>query len=419
MQLNNFSKEKIIPIIIIFISFLLIYKVSYGSVIFLVVFFYLFLLYKGSKTKNKLYFILILAFTVRLLFILLDYFYGLVPYSWDTSTFHQTAILIKNNILNFRYIFFNIGESLSVKSYSFFVSIIYLIFGSYEINIRVINAFMGIYIAKKAYDITLIAGLKKSAAKWVLYLLSFWPSFILYTSINMRDPLIILLTLNLIKSFFLVKKQKINIVFIILDLIFIFYLRVQNLPLFILIFIFYFFIKKLFDQKMIYKVIAIILILISFLSLFYIINYNIIDFLNINYIKNEMEGRTRGGSAYLEWIDYNSIFDVIRFLPLRMVYFLFGPFLWDLKINNLMILFSFFEAFIFLFLFIFGFKNIFNKRNLYNDKLLFLIIFLFIGAAGYASITANYGTAIRHKMTFMIIIFILISQSLAKYKIKF
>jgi hypothetical protein len=325
----------------------------------------------------------------------------------------------KNNILAFRPIFYNISESTSVKSYSLFVSLVYLFFGSLEINIRIINAFIGIYIAKKAYDITLISGLNKNAANWVLYLLSFWPSFILYTSINMRDPLIIFLTLNLIKRFFLLSKQKIvNTTILALNLFFITYLRKQNLPLLILIFISYFIFKKIIKKNSFYKILAFILLIIFIIGVFYVINTNMFNYLSFKYIENEMEGRTRGGSAYLEWINYNSFFDILRFLPLRIAYFLFGPFVWDLKINSVFILFSFIESFIFLGLFIFGFKNILDKRNLYNNKLLFLLIFLVIGSAGYASITANYGTAIRHKMTFMVIMFIFISQSLAKYRIK-
>ena len=63
-------------------------------------------------------------------------------------------------------------------------------------------------------------------------------------------------------------------------------------------------------------------------------------------------------------------------------------------------------------------KGLFNRDNLYNSRLLFLLNFLIIGVAGYASITANYGTAIRHKMTFMILIFIFISRSFSRYKLK-
>lgn len=416
MKLDKSNKILFVILIIFILIIFFLYQTSLGSGLVLLLLFYSYLIYKVAKTGKKLYVFLILAFTIRVIFILLDNFYGLVPYGWDTGKFHGTALLIKDNILAFRPIFFNIAESFSVKSYSFLVSIIYLILGSHEITIRIINAFIGVYIAKQAYQIALIAKLNKNSANWLMILIGIWPSFILYTSINMRDPLIILLTLDLIKRFFLMNQSKlINSLIFLVDLSFIYYLRKQNIYLFAIIILFYLFAKKFIYSRVKYKIISLIIFLGAIL---YLIHSKISPTLNLNYIISEMELRTRGGAAYLEWMDYRSVIDIIKFIPLRAVYFLFGPFIWDLSVKNIFMLFAFIESFIFLILFILGIKGLFDKKNLYNERLLFLLTFLVIGVAGYASITANYGTAIRHKMTFMIIIFIFISKSFSRYKLK-
>lgn len=419
MKLDKSNKILfVIFMIFILITFLL-YQTSLGSGLILLLLFYFYFFYKTAKTKKKIYLFLILAFTIRVIFILLDNFYGLVPYEWDTGQFHNTAILIKNNILNFRSIFYNINESISVKSYSFFVSIIYIIFGSHEITIRIVNAFIGVYIAKQAYNIALMVSLNKNSAFWVFNLVAFWPSFVLYTSINMRDSLIIFLTLDLIiRIFMFMKRKKFNLFLILFDFYFIYNLRKQNLFLFVLIILSYYIVNNFLKSNNKFKFYYLILVICFFTGIIYLIQLNILPFLNIDYIAGEMEYRTSGGTAYLESLSYNNIFDIIKYIPIRSIYFLFGPFVWNLSKINIFMLFSVIESSLFLILFIFGIKGIFDRNNLHNSKLLFLLTFLIIGVAGYASITANYGTAIRHKMTFMIIIFIFISRSFSKYKLK-
>lgn len=417
MKFKNIYK-KIIIIFILFIA-ILFWQSELRSLFVLLFILYTYFFYKIAKTNNKKYILLLLAFTIRVIIIILDNFYGLFPYIWDTQTFHNTSLLIKENILAFRPLFYNINTSISVKSYSFFSSIIYLIFGNHEIIMRILNAFIGVYIAKQAYDISLMAKLNKNSAYWVLNLVAFWPSFVLYTSINMRDALIICLTLDLIKKIFLLMdRKKINLLFILFDFILIYYLRRQNVFLFIIIILFYYVIKRILKSKKLYRIIFILLSFVGFISFIYLIQLNILPVINIDYISGAMEHRTSGGASYLKSISYNNTFEVIKYIPIRSVYFLFGPFIWDLSVKNIFILFAFIESFVFFILFILGRKGLLGKNNLYNSKLLFLLTFLITGVAGYASITSNYGTAIRHKMTFIIIIFIFISKSFSRYKLK-
>ncbi|PUU91029.1 hypothetical protein [Halanaerobium sp.] len=385
------------------------FQLEYINGIILMILIYIFFVYKYSKTKNKLYLFIIIAFTLRMIFIILDYSFELLPYGWDTGQFQSTALLIKNNLYNFRNLFYNISESTSVKSYSLFVSFIYTIFGSYEINIRIINALLGVLIAREVYDISIYTDFNKEMALKAAFLSVFWPSFIIFTSINMRDALIIFLTLNLIKQFFKFKEHIIlNKLIFLLDFIFIFYLRKQNLPLFIFIFIVYFIWKKVKNSALIYKIISILGLAFSFFGVLYLLEANIFPLLSFDYIAREMEYRTSGGAAYLDWISYNNIFDMIIYLPIRSLYFLFAPFIWDIS-SNIFIIFAFLESTMLIGIILYTLRNFVISDKIYNKRILLLLIFLAIGVLGYAVVTANFGTAIRHKMTFMILIFILIS----------
>ncbi|TDX42925.1 hypothetical protein C7954_11936 [Halanaerobium congolense] len=388
---------------------IILFQLEYINVIILMILIYTFFVYKYSKTKNKLYLFIIIAFTLRMIFIILDYSFELLPYGWDTGQFQSTALLIKNNLYNFRNLFYNISESTSVKSYSLFVSFIYTILGSYEINIRIINALLGVLIAREVYDISIYTDFNKEMALKAAFLSVFWPSFIIFTSINMRDALIIFLTLNLIKQFFKFKEHIIlNKLIFLLDFIFIFYLRKQNLPLFIFIFIVYFIWKKVKNSALIYKIISILGLAFSFFGVLYLLEANIFPLLSFDYIAREMEYRTSGGAAYLEWISYNNIFDMIIYLPIRSLYFLFAPFIWDIS-SNIFIIFAFLESTMLIGIILYTLRNFVISDKIYNKRILLLLIFLAIGVLGYAVVTANFGTAIRHKMTFMILIFILIS----------
>jgi hypothetical protein len=399
----------LLVLIAVFLIGIILFQVEYINVIIMMILIYTFFVYKYSKTKNKLYLIIIIAFTLRMVLVILDYSFELLPYGWDTGQFHGTALLIENNIYNFKNLFYNISQSTSVKSYSLFVSFVYTIFGSYEINIRIINAFLGVLIAREVYDISIYTDLNKEMALKGAFLSVFWPSFIIFTSINMRDALIIFLTLNLIKQFFKFNEHIIlNKLIFILDFIFIFYLRRQNLPLFIFIFIVYFIWQKVKSSAYIFKIISVLGLAVSFFGVLYLLEANIFPLLSFDYIAREMEYRTSGGAAYLEWISYNNIFDMIIYLPVRSVYFLFAPFIWDIS-SNIFIIFAFLESTMLIGIILYTLRNFVVSDKIYNKRILFLLIFLAIGVMGYAAVTANFGTAIRHKMTFMILIFILIS----------
>jgi hypothetical protein len=99
---------------------------------------------------------------------------------------------------------------------------------------------------------------------------------------------------------------------------------------------------------------------------------------------------------------------MIIYLPIRSLYFLFAPFIWDIS-SNIFIIFAFLESTMLIGIILYTLRNFVISDKIYNKRILLLLIFLAIGVLGYAVVTANFGTAIRHKMTFMILIFILIS----------
>ena len=320
---------------------------------------------------------------------------------------------IKENILADNSIFSNVTPSISYRSYSFFCAILYLIFGSYEIVIRIFNAFLGILIAKKVYDIVLLTKLNDKIATYVGFLVTFWPSFFLFTSINMRESLIIFITCDLIIRYIkLYSKKEYHFIILAVDFILLALLRKQNLPLYLFIIILHFLFEQFRKKSKRFKLTAGLIIVILIICGIIIIDSNL-DLLSFKYFSAQMEARTRGGSAYLEWMEYDSMIDIIKYLPLRFLYFTFGPFIWD--IENLFMFFVFLQSSVLIVLSLLTVKYFYDSGFKANREMIFLLIFMLIGLVANSLIDANYGTSFRHRMPYIIPLFIFSSVYLKRF----
>ncbi len=365
------------------------------------------------KNRDKIYLIMLAGFVLRLLFILLDNNFDFLPYDWDTTEYHLIAMQIKENILAGNNIFSNVSTSISYRSYSFFSAILYLIFGSHEIVIRIFNAFLGILIAKKVYDIVLLTKLNDKIATYVAFLVTFWPSFFLFTSINMRESLIIFITCDLIIRYIkLYSKKEYHFIILAVDFILLALLRKQNLPLYLFIIILHFLFEQFRKKSKRFKLTAGLIIVILIFCGIIIIDSNL-DLLSFKYFAAQMEARTRGGSAYLEWMEYDSIIDIFKYLPLRFLYFTFGPFIWD--IENLFMFFVFLQSSVLIVLSLLTAKYFYDSGFKANREMIFLLMFMLIGLAANSLIDANYGTSFRHRMPYIIPLFIFSSVYLKRF----
>lgn len=106
-----------------------------------------------------------------------------------------------------------------------------------------------------------------------------------------------------------------------------------------------------------------------------------------------------GGADYPLWLLPKSALDQFLVAPIRAVYFLFAPFPWD--ITKASYLFGLFDGLIYLFLAYYMFKN---RKTIWQNRstrVLFLILCCLVIV--YAFGTNNFGTGLRHRAKFVVL----------------
>jgi len=374
----------------------------------------LFLIIVLNMRANKyLRMILMIGFIVRVLFIFADDKLSLVNYAWDD--YHSVAIAIKQNIIDGIPIFSGIYLPLVFKTFSLFSSFFYLLFGDIALIIRITNAFFAILIVERVYRICIEIFENQNIALKACLLVAFFPSFIIFTSLYLRDSLVFFLSVDLLYRVIILLKlrRRSSVIFLIGDMVLIFFLRPQNIPLYLSIFTIYTIFSYFIKSSLPKKTLIIFLLTSTILFLFDRLEVTRDLLVNINQI---MISRTEGGSAYLPDIQYATWLDIIKYLPIRFFYFTFGPAPWD--IDNSFMLLSFIESMFLLFFFVFFLRYSMNKVNFHNRYKLLLLVFSLTGLVANSLMDSNYGTAIRHKMNYVFVFMIFGSAYLAQYRIK-
>jgi len=398
--------------VIIMILICLLNEVVLASV-FLVSILIIFLIIKHILYSKELTWIVLSAFLVRLVFIVIDELFQVYNYALDSTYYNIVAGQIINNYIHNVSVFYRIIEPSVVKYYSLFISIFYYILGNNQIYIRILNGFLGALAVAVVYSICQRIFPNKKVAYWASLLTAFYPSCILFTSLNLRDSLILYLSLEMINQFLKASDRNFktgrSLLFLILVII-IGLLRPQNFFLFSLIIIIYFFIVFMLGDYS-YKVkLLFLLILFSIVGILFVYqNELILEF--IEYPLRALPRRAIGGSAYLADLMYHSLFDIIKYAPIRFLYFTFGPFFWDVK--NLLMLIAFLESIFIMFIFYLSFKYLRHPSGYEkNNHLLFLFLFGLFGLIANALVDSNYGTVIRHRMVYIIPFIIFASANL-------
>lgn len=155
---------------------------------------------------------------------------------------------------------------------------------------------------------------------------------------------------------------------------------------------------------------------LAFISLQYM-NINKIDTFVENGIDVETivrieEGRQEAGTAYLTNLKPSHVYDIFWQAPIRIFYLLFKPFPWDVSsIGHVLV---FFDALLWMYTFALIVKNRKSIKN--NPAALVVLISCIIAIAAFAYGTGNYGTGVRHRTKFFIMIFALVSPFLPQIR---
>ena len=149
---------------------------------------------------------------------------------------------------------------------------------------------------------------------------------------------------------------------------------------------------------------VVITLILLFFSYLYLSNNIYIPYLgnfeqmtDFDWLKFSMNVRMSGDATYPEWLKINSFLEIIYKGILRIIYFLYSPFPW--QITKLSHLIGFFDSILYIIVSYYIFLN-FNK--IWNDDclkliLLILICYLFMYGLG----VSNFGAGIRHRSKFI------------------
>jgi 4-amino-4-deoxy-L-arabinose transferase-like glycosyltransferase len=394
------NKNKLLMLIIIFPACFLIndnekliaYVFAFISTIILFI-----ILKKHKEVRN----ILITAFTLRMLMAIIYSITG------DADPDHYAVIATK--FTNMDLLTFLMSIPKGAYFYSWLVAIIWKIIGTNLIVIRLFNALISFLCCLLAYQFSLNFYSKKTSKK-ILMFIALFPALIRFSSpFSSRETLFVLFLLLTIISFykFYMSSQKKYlfsgiITFLIGLILHTSMIAFLFLPLFIII-------DKCKTKRGFIQ--SVFLSIIFVLVTFFLIKENIgleklylensgIDIDKINWIQNSS---ATGRAAYLENMQINDLPSLLIFLPVKILFFLYAPFIWMVRTS--VDLLGLIDGILYLIISLAILKSyIFNRKKESKERkyLCFLLIIIFLMIIMFSIGTSNYGTALRHRAKLII-----------------
>ena len=307
---------------------------------------------------------------------------------------------------------------------SWVISIFYSLFGDSVLMAQSISLLFGmgsIYIgwiiAEKLWN--------KNVANKAAWLIALFPSLILYSSLVMRETYVcffLLIALNYSIEWLRHKNLKYFIFTVISFIAATFFHGAMIIGLiFFIIVVLWNLIKIIFSGLLKFNLrineaifVFFVIIVINF---FYTKNIHIAKLGNLKHLEEfptliveKSERKNRGSAKYDTWMIPKSETELFYKAPIKMIYFLFSPFLWDIKKKEHII--GFFDGSLYIYLF---YLIVRNFKNIWTDpasRFIFLLFLLFVFAFGISIM--NFGTGIRHRSKFVIILIILAAPLLPK-----
>lgn len=307
----------------------------------------------------------------------------LFPATYMSDQFRYTNMIQELRNFNFSY-----QEDYKIGVTTWILSFFPLPFAETIKSIGFYNRFMFIVLFVWLYKKKFLSGIP-------LIILLFYPSLLLYTSLSLRDPLIMSLMIISIISF-IDKKY----IFAVLFTIPLFFIKFQNFFMMMLFFLFFIIYKK---DTFFYKFKYIILLFIISISTQLI--PEIIPILN--FYRGAMF--QEDGGDIMTFIPIYDIYDFIVVGITTVPYFLLKPFIWESR-NLFQMIQSFENIILFFILWIFSLRAYKQDSFITIKWFIFLVFSLLI----YGLVVFNFGTAARYKFPFIIVYIVGLSYELYK-----
>ena len=371
----------------------------------------------------------------------MDQYYLTLPDSTgDAANFEKRAIFYSQE--------FGLDIFFTVFSQdSFFISRIisvsYTLLDRSELMAKMFSVGIGTGAVFLIYRLSRILWGSRTALK-AAWFAALFPSFVLYSSLILREVYVVFfLTYALLGCVNFIDKSK----FIYFIQLFFGFLIASlfhgPMILGFFIFLIYIFLKILkennyfirFKKKKLYLIFLLPILLLPIIT--YLMGYysipkigNISNFGNVKdkdkielqkvedrlIWKIETATRSSGdrdtGAGYPSWTVPKNLIELIYLAPVRMSYFLYSPFPWDIKRFTHLI--GLLDVFFYLYL---SFCIVRNRKILYeNPQTRFLIIILFMYIFAYSFGVGNFGTGIRHRLKFIGVLIAIAAPTIVKIK---
>ena len=365
--------------------------------------------------------ILFVALVIRIFFLLLGHYLISLPDSIaDAETYERMAWMISQGG------FFSVLYDFEISNNQFIswlIAIPYSLFGrsllmakSISLFFGICNVYLGWKVAKRIWD--------SNTAKKAAWIIALFPSLILYSVLVMREVYVcffLLIALYGVFSWF----QNYNLKYFLISILgFIgatFFHGAMILGAFVFsgiagIISFRYILKSLSNLKINPKYLIFFLIFVIPSWLFFANKIELPKLTNFSSIHTDtllrrIDVSNRGEASYPEWTKSNSLVELIYKMPVRITYFLFAPFPWDITKSQHLI--GMFDAFLYMYLI---FLVILNRKVIWKNPslkifLLILLFYLIIFSFG----VGNFGTSVRHRSKFVIILILLAAPLIKKF----
>jgi len=311
----------------------------------------------------------------------------------------------------------------NITTYDFFASYVYSITGYSPLSLFFISSLAGSMAALFIYLITKELFSKRVARISALFAF-FWPSFILWSTQNLKEPMIAVFIFILLWSLFYAYRH-LAPGFLLFSIISVLVLLEIGMPYLAIIVSMTFFVSLFLFINYLSKSKLITILIVSFLCVisFIVLRDRVLSFIFeksdyimkqesvwefLNYHRNV---RAYGRLQFLKGIDISSAGKAIVFAPLGLLFVIFAPFPWQL--GSVMQVMAVPETILFYILIPFTIKGIvFSYRKRFNQSFLLLSIifglFLFL-----ALVEGNSGTLFRHRSIAFYLVFMFTAEGLS------
>ena len=395
-----------------------------GYIFLLIILFFILLKFKKYPEIKKL---ILIAFILRAILVIISQsdLVTLPDSNADSLNFELKAQeFSRKEGFSVVYSFFKTDSFLISK----IISIFYTIFGESEMMAQTISVGLGTASVYLVYQLCIILWDHRSANKaaWVV---AFFPTLILYSSLILREVYVVFfLLLGLIGIANFLKKNSFGQFLVALSSFYILTLFHGPMGLGVLVFILYTSLMTIKKQliclsRLKINIIYLFVMIISSIPLIlYLTNNLAVPYIGsiekmffLEKIINRINVHIQDSASYPIWFLIENNYEFFIKGTLKIIYFIYSPFLWDLKKNIHII--GFFDAMFYLILTFYIIKN-WNaiwSNSVTRTFLLILVIYLIIYGIG----VGNFGTGIRHRSKFFVIFVILAAPKIQKFIFSF